>query len=251
MVWRVLIADDSPTMRRTLGTVFCELEGYDVCGFALDGLEAVEMAEALRPDAILLDFQMPAMTGLRAAAKILKSRASVPIILYSLDDISDLADKATAMGIRKVISKSEVFSSLVPSLREILSAPRGSGAPPVPTFDIFSGVPDRDAVWVCAVKGFGAAKQQMDALAAEKPGSYFIFFARTHEVLARIERHEADHVAPADPDIELAVLVLRKMGYVAGEACTLDAQPLVAVNGELRTHADIAKMIRQDLKKRA
>jgi hypothetical protein len=55
----------------------------------------------------------------------------------------------------------------------------------LPTFDIFSGESDRDALWVCAVSGLAAAKERMDSVAAMKPGSYFIFLAATHEIVAR------------------------------------------------------------------
>jgi hypothetical protein len=57
----------------------------------------------------------------------------------------------------------------------------------VPTFDIFSGDMDRDAMWVCAVKGLAAAKERMERIASTKPGRYFIFLSATHEILAHVE----------------------------------------------------------------
>jgi DNA-binding response OmpR family regulator len=61
----------------------------------------------------------------------------------------------------------------------------------VPKFDIFSGVPDRDAVWICSVRGLANAKERMDAIAAEQPGRYFIFYALDRSILAETETFAA------------------------------------------------------------
>src|SRR5215469_18536295 len=58
-------------------------EGWEVCGEAEDGDEAVPKAAALNPDAIILDLVMPRMDGLEAARHILKASPSVPIILHT------------------------------------------------------------------------------------------------------------------------------------------------------------------------
>lgn len=57
----------------------------------------------------------------------------------------------------------------------------------VATFDIFSGVPGRDAVWVCAVEGLANAKERMDEIAAAQPGPYFVCFVHSKEILARTD----------------------------------------------------------------
>jgi hypothetical protein len=56
-----------------------------------------------------------------------------------------------------------------------------------PNFDIFSGVPDKNAVWVECVRGLSNARERMGQIAAEKPGRYFLFSLQSHSVLARIE----------------------------------------------------------------
>jgi hypothetical protein len=67
------------------------------------------------------------------------------------------------------------------------SEPKAAASQPVPKFDIFSGVPDRDASWVCAVRGLANAKERMDEIAAEKPGRYFIFYPPDRSILAQTE----------------------------------------------------------------
>ena len=56
-----------------------------------------------------------------------------------------------------------------------------------PNFDIFSGVPDKNAVWVECVRGLSNARERMGQIAAKKPGRYFLFSLQSHSVLARIE----------------------------------------------------------------
>jgi hypothetical protein len=56
-----------------------------------------------------------------------------------------------------------------------------------PTFDIFSGASDKDALWVEAVEGLSKARERMEQIAAEKPGPYFLFSGASHSILARVE----------------------------------------------------------------
>ncbi len=56
-----------------------------------------------------------------------------------------------------------------------------------PTFDIFYGTSDKDAVWLEAVEGFSAARERMEEIAARTPGQYFLFSPASHSILARTE----------------------------------------------------------------
>ena len=58
---------------------------------------------------------------------------------------------------------------------------------PVPTFDIFSGRVDKNAIWIEAVEGLGNAYELMTKLAAQTPGPYFVFCTRTHTVRGSID----------------------------------------------------------------
>jgi hypothetical protein len=58
---------------------------------------------------------------------------------------------------------------------------------PEPVFDIFSGVLDKDAVWVESVRGLANARERMERIAVEKPGPYFVFYTRDHSVLHLID----------------------------------------------------------------
>ena len=67
---RILIADDRATMLNTLRQLLTLYRKLDVCGEAEDGRQAVDAAEVLKPDLVLLDFKMPNGDGLKAAAEI-------------------------------------------------------------------------------------------------------------------------------------------------------------------------------------
>jgi hypothetical protein len=60
----------------------------------------------------------------------------------------------------------------------------------IPTYDIFSGRVDKEAVWIEAVEGFGLATDRMKELAREKAGAYFVFSMEMRKVLASIETFE-------------------------------------------------------------
>ena len=79
---RVLIAEDSPTAREYLVHIFSSDPAIKVIGTALNGAEAVKLAERLKPDVITMDIHMPVMDGLEATRKIMQTHP-VPIVIVS------------------------------------------------------------------------------------------------------------------------------------------------------------------------
>jgi len=92
---------------------------WSVCGEAANGLEAVQLTAKLMPDVVLMDFQMPIMNGLEAAREIARNHP-VPIAMYTMHQNPLFETQAQAFGVRRVISKTNVFTALIPSLREIV-----------------------------------------------------------------------------------------------------------------------------------
>src|SRR5215831_7501779 len=117
----ILLAEDNEALRHAVKIALQKREGWSVCGEASNGREAVEMATALRPDLVVLDFRMPVLNGLLAAAEILDARPSACIILYTLHADARLESQAKALGVRHVISKTEPFSVLLACVEELLA----------------------------------------------------------------------------------------------------------------------------------
>ncbi|MGA8622230.1 MAG: response regulator transcription factor [Candidatus Sulfotelmatobacter sp.] len=105
---RILIADDSPTVRRGLRTLLGLNSDWQVCGEAVDGADAVEKARRLAPDLILMDFLMPRMDGVKAAREIAKSDTDIPILLFTLNLSPQIMELARHAGLRGAISKAEM-----------------------------------------------------------------------------------------------------------------------------------------------
>jgi len=110
---RVLIAEDETVIRLDLRALL-ETAGFDVCGEARDGVEAVELAHSLEPDVAILDIKMPRLDGLEAARMMLAERP-LPIVMLTAFGHNELVVRATEAG---------VFGYLVKPFREqdLLSA---------------------------------------------------------------------------------------------------------------------------------
>lgn len=117
---RVLIVDDNLAVRSMVRKVF-ELEPiFEVAGEAENGLEAIQKAEALKPDLVILDLTMPIMTGLDAAPKLLERLPNVCIILFTVEESKELTRLAQAQGIHAVVSKQQAVSELVSQAQSLL-----------------------------------------------------------------------------------------------------------------------------------
>src|SRR5436305_6534960 len=136
----VVIADDSPTLRRIVTSVLTR-EGFEVIR-AEDGVEAVQTVLRTMPDAVVLDVQMPRVSGY-VAARLLKDdwlTADIPVVLLtSLDAASDRYWGAHA-GADRYLTKDFQAPELVEAVREVIAvadAARGgrSGLRPEPVED--------------------------------------------------------------------------------------------------------------------
>jgi DNA-binding NarL/FixJ family response regulator len=116
---RLLIVDDSPTTRRLLRT-FLEQQGYEICGEAEDGLQAIDFAKQLKPDLILLDVCMPKLGGPEAASILKRLLPKTRIILFTFFDDSIGKELAAAIGVDLVVSKTEGISRLLSSVQTVM-----------------------------------------------------------------------------------------------------------------------------------
>jgi DNA-binding NarL/FixJ family response regulator len=106
MAHRVFIVDDNPSVRNGIRTLL-ETSGFEVCGEACDGLDAVERAPEVNPDLIILDVAMPRMNGLDAARKLRDIHPHVPISLNTLHAAIIRAEASLPEGVTAVVDKRE------------------------------------------------------------------------------------------------------------------------------------------------
>jgi len=116
----ILIADDSRFIRKALCNVFEREEDFDVCGEAENGRDAVEKAQELHPDLILLDLSMPVMNGLDATRLLKRVMPEVPVIMFSAYRSSSTEKEARSAGASALVSKFEHISVLIGKARRAL-----------------------------------------------------------------------------------------------------------------------------------
>ena len=121
MPTRILIADDDASIRGLLRRILEEHPGWQVCGEAANGRDAIQKTEQLTPDVVVIDLAMPQMNGLQAGQEIFKS-THLPMLLLTVQDVSpELAQEARKAGFQGALSKSrgvEVVNGIETLLRE-------------------------------------------------------------------------------------------------------------------------------------
>ena len=116
---RVVIAEDEALIRLDLAEMLAE-EGYDVVGQAGDGAKAVELAEELRPDLVILDVKMPVLDGIAAAERIAGKRIA-PVVILTAFSQRDLVERARDAGAMAYLVKPFTQGDLVPAIEMAVS----------------------------------------------------------------------------------------------------------------------------------
>jgi DNA-binding NarL/FixJ family response regulator len=116
---RILIADDHESVLRGVRVMLEAHPGWEVCGEAVNGHEALTKAIELRPDLIILDFAMPEVDGLRAADEISKLLPGVQIVLHTMYGAGVVLE-ANKRGIFRVVEKGK-SGALVSAVEELLN----------------------------------------------------------------------------------------------------------------------------------
>ncbi|WP_344155873.1 ANTAR domain-containing response regulator [Nocardioides koreensis] len=115
----VVIAEDEALIRMDLAEMLTE-EGYDVVGQAGDGAKAVELAEQLRPDLVILDVKMPVLDGIAAAERIASQRIA-PVVILTAFSQRDLVERARDAGAMAYLVKPFSKGDLVPAIEMAVS----------------------------------------------------------------------------------------------------------------------------------
>jgi DNA-binding NarL/FixJ family response regulator len=116
---RVLIADDSPSVRDVIRTFLHDHEEIEICGEAVDGLETLEKAQRLKPDVVLLDLVMPEINGAEVASILKNKMPDVRIILFTMYSENVGKYLSSAIGVDVVLSKPDGMSHVVQSIKSL------------------------------------------------------------------------------------------------------------------------------------
>ena len=124
----ILIVDDHEVIRRALRSLLSSRPEWRVCGEAIDGKEAVEMARDQRPDVVLMDISMPVMNGVQATKIILREFPDIRVLIISQNDPEITRKQAQEIGAAGYVAKADLSRSLLAAIDKIIEARNGSPA---------------------------------------------------------------------------------------------------------------------------
>lgn len=113
MAIRILIADDHEVVRRGLRALLETKPGWEVCGEARDGREAVEKTKTLKPDVVILDISMPRLGGLEATRRIVKAAPRTEILVLTMHESEEMVSEVLNAGARGYVLKSDAGRELI------------------------------------------------------------------------------------------------------------------------------------------
>ncbi len=119
MKLKILIADDHEIVRQGIAAM---IEGEDccrVCGQAVDGRDAVQQAEKLQPDVVLLDISMPELNGIDATRQIRRVAPDSKVIIFTMHDAERLVHEVFQAGAAGYVLKSDVGTHLLKAIRTV------------------------------------------------------------------------------------------------------------------------------------
>ena len=117
---RILIADDHEVMRRGVRGLLESHDEWAVCGEAFEGREVVVKSRELRPDLIIMDINMPGLTGIDAAQQIRKENPSAKILFFSVHESAQTVREVVNAGAQGYVAKSRAGHDLVDAVRNVL-----------------------------------------------------------------------------------------------------------------------------------
>ena len=128
MAANILIVDDHEIVRRGLRSLLSSRPDWQICGEAIDGVQGVEKAKALRPALVLMDISMPRMNGLEATRIIRKELPETTVVIISQNDPEVARRQAKEVDAAAYVAKADLSRDLLPTISRLL----GDGNAPIP-----------------------------------------------------------------------------------------------------------------------
>ena len=117
---RILIADDHELMRRGLRGLLESHDEWAVCGEAVEGNEAVRKSTELRPDLVIMDVNLPGLSGIEAAQQIRLEREAAKILFFTVHDSDEIIREIIGVGALGYVAKSRASQDLIEAVRIVL-----------------------------------------------------------------------------------------------------------------------------------
>jgi CheY-like chemotaxis protein len=118
--FRILIVDDHEALRRGLKSAVTGA-GWQVCGEAANGKEAIDKTLSLQPDLVILDLSMPVMGGFDAAREIRRSAPKVKLVVFTMHESQQVREETTRIGVHALAVKSAPLTNLLDTIRQVLA----------------------------------------------------------------------------------------------------------------------------------
>ncbi len=126
---RVLIADDNPQVRRELRTLLPLAADIKIVGEAADGREAIRLTQALQPEVVLMDLEMPVLDGYEATRQIKACSPSCWVVALTVHGYETARQRAMQAGVDVFLVKGAAIESLLVAISARPSDPEGLGDP--------------------------------------------------------------------------------------------------------------------------
>lgn len=121
MTIRVALADDHPLVRAGLAMLIGDMQGYEVVAQAGDGLEALAIASEFKPDVLLMDIDMPRMSGMTCLEKLVEREPDIKVLMLSMHANADHVARAIELGALGYLLKGADPAELELAIRTVSS----------------------------------------------------------------------------------------------------------------------------------
>ena len=116
---RILVADDHDVVRRGLREQLSAHEGWEICGEASNGREAVQLAMKLSPDVAVIDLSMPELNGLEATRQIRREMPGTEVVIFTMHETEQLIREVLSAGARGYVLKSDAGRHLTSAVEAL------------------------------------------------------------------------------------------------------------------------------------
>jgi DNA-binding NarL/FixJ family response regulator len=119
MSLRILVVDDHAVVRRGVRSLLESRDGWEVCGEATTGRDAVEQTRRLRPDVVVMDLSLPELNGLDATRQILRDAPATEVLVLTMHQSEELMREVLHAGARGYVLKSDADENLINAIESL------------------------------------------------------------------------------------------------------------------------------------